>query len=457
MPRNDFIPLLLRPCHSRPQPIDLMRHAGPGTVGCIDEGRIQFADRFAKRRHRLFNTRIGLRETGLQVRRQRTSSNHFANFVRALEHFGQTQLVARQNALVLGFQQRRREARQNRRHSSQQFLVNDAGLREVRDFSRSAGVDKRRQQIVLDDGTKKRVGTESLRSFFDSFDQFFRRAPLFTHCKLTAVGVITPAPYYCASAILHFKKQRGRGSHFHLLVISRRLERLAPRQQRLIEFGSPFNRRPEQRFCEIVEIFVRWIEQDDAPIRKQPRKQQAKRAAQTLSRTIRLTQPRRDLGISQKSGGMLDHGLNLPPELDSPHGRVFHRITIKRRTLNYEAFRQPLLGKERNMVDLGQIVILGRQPEHRDAVHSGRRRLFRQLDRGQRFEDRKERPAEETDLLPRNRRERSSLKPLNIGQSLGGGAPRAILPLENVANLAAARSIVGDALGFVLYPLGKNR
>ena len=46
-----------------------------------------------------------------------------------------------------------------------------------------------------------------------------------------------------------------------------------------------------------------------------------------------------------------------------------------------------MLRNERDMVDLGQIVILGRQPKDRDAVHSGRRRLFRQFDRRQRLED----------------------------------------------------------------------
>src|SRR3981081_2267553 len=109
------------------------------------------------------------------------------------------------------------------------------------------------------------------------------------------------------------------------------------------------------------------------------------------------------------------------------------------------------------MIDLGQIVIFSSQPKDRHTVHSGGRSLFRQFDRGQRFEDRKERPAKETDLLPGNRSQRSSLEPLNIGQRLRRSAPSAILPLENFANLAVARSIVGDALGFVLHPLGKNR
>ena len=94
-----------------------------------------------------------------------------------------------------------------------------------------------------------------------------------------------------------------------------------------------------------------------------------------------------------------------------------------------------MLRNERDMVDLGQIVILSGQPEDRDAVHSGRRSLFRQLDRRQRLENREQRPAKQTNLLSRNRRQRSPPEPLNIRQSLGRSPPSAILSLENFANL----------------------
>ena len=203
-------------------------------------------------------------------------------------------------------------------------------------------------------------------------------------------------------------------------MISRRLKRLAPPEQRLVEFRRPFDRRAEQRFCEIMKILVRRIKQNDAPIRKQPRKQPRKRAAQSFPRTIRLAQPSRDLGIPQQRRGALDHRLNLRPKLDVPTGasRRLPRLSTANRS------GRPSFRKQRHMVDLGQIVILGRQPENRNAIHSGRRRLFRQLDRRQRLEDRKQRPAKQTDLLPRNRRQRPAPKPLNIGQRLRRSAPR---------------------------------
>src|ERR1035437_8819463 len=114
---------------------------------------------------------MGFRKASLQVRRQRTGGNGFSNFFRAVEQIGQAQLVARQNPLGLGFNQSRRKPRQNRRHASQQFLVDHGHLREVRDFSRSAGVNERRQQVVLHHGTKQHIRVETLRSPFNPVQQ----------------------------------------------------------------------------------------------------------------------------------------------------------------------------------------------------------------------------------------------------------------------------------------------
>lgn len=109
------------------------------------------------------------------------------------------------------------------------------------------------------------------------------------------------------------------------------------------------------------------------------------------------------------------------------------------------------------MIDLGQIVVLGSQPEHRNAVHSSRRSLFGKLDRRERLEDREQRPAKKTNLLPSNRRQRSTPQTLNIRQRLSGGAPCPVLPLKNLAHLAASRIVINHALRFVLNPLRKNR
>ena len=147
-----------------------------------------------------------------------------------------------------------------------------------------------------------------------------------------------------------------------------------------------------------------------------------------------------------------DHRLDLRTKFHRAHRRVRQAVAF-----HGEQFRKSVLGSKRHMIDLGQIMVLGSQPENRNAVHSGRRRLFRQLDRGQRLEDRKQRAAKKTDLLSRNRRQRSSPEALDIGQRLGRGAPRLVLPLQNFADLGATRGVVNHALGFFFHPVGKNR
>src|SRR5271156_2274835 len=203
-----------------------------------------------------------------------------------------------------------------------------------------------------------------------------------------------------------------------------------------------------------MKIFLRRIEQNHAPLRKQPGKQQGKRAAQTFSRTIRLAQPGRYLGtgISQQRRRALDHRLNLNPKLHGSDGRIGY-VTLAPPAFHRKWLRKSILREQRHMADLRQIVILGRQPEDRNAIHPRGRSLLRQLDRRQRLENRKQRPAKETDLLSRNRRQRSTSEPLNIRQSLRRSSPSSILPLENLANLAASRRIVNHALRFVLSPL----
>ena len=91
-----------------------------------------------------------------------------------------------------GFDQRRRKPRQDRRHSSQQFLVDHGGLREVRHFGRSARINQRRQQVVLHHRTKQHIRIEILRRRFNPVQQLFPRDSFLTHCEL-AVAVAVAA------------------------------------------------------------------------------------------------------------------------------------------------------------------------------------------------------------------------------------------------------------------------
>jgi len=147
--------------------------------------------------------------------------------------------------------------------------------------------------------------------------------------------------------------------------------------------------------------------------------------------------------------------LNLRPELTVPTG-ASGTAFFKRMALRRQSFRKAVLGKQRRMVDLGQVVILGRQPEDRDAIHSRCRRRFRKFDRRERFEIENSGPPKRPTCCPVTavsapRRSRS------IFASVFGEASQRDSALENLAHLTAARGVINHARGFVLHPLGKNR
>ena len=121
--------------------------------------------------------------------------------------------------------------------------------------------------------------------------------------------------------------------------------------------------------------------------------------------------------------------------------------------LLWNAFRR----KQRYVVDLGQVVILGCQPENRNAIDAGSRGLLRQLDRRQRLENGKKRTAEQPNLLASHNCERAGAKAVQIRQRFRGRTPRPILSRQNLADLRALGLVVTHKPRFFLEPLGEIR
>ena len=121
-------------------------------------------------------------------------------------------------------------------------------------------------------------------------------------------------------------------------------------------------------------------------------------------------------------------GLDFRPELDRSHRSVFDGVAFYR-----QAFRDAAFRDQRHVVDFGQIVIFGRQPENRNAVHPGSGRLSASLTAVKRLENRKQRPAEKSDLLSGNRRERPASQPVDVGERLRAGSPLSILPTSRIS------------------------
>jgi len=83
-----------------------------------------------------------------------------------------------------------------------------------------------------------------------------------------------------------------------------------------------------------------------------------------------------------------------------------------------ENLQSPLRTGDGNVVHLGQIMVVGREPENRDRVDSGGSGFFREFDRRQRFVDGEHGSAEKPDLLAGDDRGRAFAQSVEIGQSL---------------------------------------
>ena len=108
------------------------------------------------------------------------------------------------------------------------------------------------------------------------------------------------------------------------------------------------------------------------------------------------------------------------------------------------------------MVHFRQIMVFVGQPKYGNAIHSSPTRLVRKLNRSQGFQNREQRPAKESDLLPSNKCAGSGPKTGNVGKSFRRSVPRFILPFQNRSYAFAARGIIPQFGCGLAKPLRKT-
>src|SRR5215813_1389052 len=104
--------------------------------------------------------------------------------------------------------------------------------------------------------------------------------------------------------------------------------------------------------------------------------------------------------------------------------------------------------RQMDKIDLGKIMILGRQPEDRDCTC-----FLCQKDDRQRFEQRECRPAKKGNLLSGNNDWSAIFQALNVFQCFFASAEFTILAFEDRSNLPAAFLRNLDSLLLLLEPL----
>ena len=105
-------------------------------------------------------------------------------------------------------------------------------------------------------------------------------------------------------------------------MIARGFEFPAARQQSVIYFRRPLDGGTVNGRGNPVDFRVRGIEQDYAPLGKQPREQTREGAAEIFSRAVGLTQEIRDFGITQESRGRFKQWFDFGAKRDRPYRRI---------------------------------------------------------------------------------------------------------------------------------------
>ena len=107
--------------------------------------------------------------------RQRLGLQARAEFVAPLKNFPRIQIIFLEQIGNVRRHERKTGARQNRGRPAEKLFINQRGLRVVGHFRRARDVSNRRQQRVLNHGTKQRAGAEIFRALFHGFQRFVDR------------------------------------------------------------------------------------------------------------------------------------------------------------------------------------------------------------------------------------------------------------------------------------------
>ena len=98
-------------------------------------------------------------------------------------------------------------------------------------------------------------------------------------------------------------------------------------------------------------------------------------------------------------------------------------------------------------------MVLGGEPENRNAFDTLLSGYVRQFDGSEGFENRKQRAAEQSDLLAGDRGGSAVAQATNVLQGLGRRAPSLVLTPKNGSHTLPASGIIVNSCNFVFHPL----
>ena len=255
---------------------------------------------------------------------------------------------------------------------------------------------------------------------------------------LRAVAPLGVARERAARAVVEEEEWEGVVRGVHLRVVAGLLQLARALADARGDVGGAARGLGVERRGEALEARVRRVEQDEAVVAGERREQAREGFAEGAARPVALAHEPREVGDE----------LARRQQRQQARGRLLHRLVEEDAAdglaLGVEPGREadageaPVAGDDLGRVHLVPVVVLGRHPEDGDGLGAAGRQAGGELDGRERLVERVERPREEPDLLARHDGDGlGAAQALDVGERLGGSAPRLVRRGEGVAERAA--------------------
>src|SRR6202041_3398963 len=348
------------------QLLDLMEHLALGDVQGLEQRRVQPPERlFITLEHRADGSFALIEAAG--QRGWKGFLLHFrAKVLRSGEKIANLKTVLSEKASNRRLDDGETGTRNNRGHAAKDFAIQHLRLREVGDFRRTSEVRGRGQQRILHHRTQQSTGSEGL----------WRRAKRGVELRAREFGVPgkefpVAAAKRLPAAVNFVEQKRGFVRDLHLVVETGGFELLRTCEQTFAERIRIVESSKEKGPREAMKPGVERIDEDDSPAGKKPSHELAERRTERLTLRVGLTQRDRapvGVGAFRRPGGGFTPGSDPGPGNSS--AEVAPCVFRFRGQLVAD---QSVTRIPKGMIDLGEVVILGREPENRNRVDAATR------------------------------------------------------------------------------------
>jgi len=286
-------------------------------------------------------------------------------------------------------------ARQDGGHARQQATIDDFGLGEVGDFGRAGYVRGSGEKGVLDDGAKKDVGAEALGGTIEEGEEVGEGVGVLAGDE-AGVGASGGGANGKALAVVVEEEERAAFENFHLSVVTGAVELLVAGEKIGGKGGVVFEGAAIERRGEAMEARVERVEENQAVASKEAGEELGEGCAEGFLRAVGVLKSFGD----EIGGGTVERRNGLSDEGGDGVAQANFADALAGRAGGSEfETREIRAGEPPGVVDFGEVVVFGGEPEDGDGVMSARSEIGGETNDGERFVETVGGAGEEADLL----------------------------------------------------------